>query len=117
MEFVSKPLIGFGLGYAVDSLYFQRPMNQNLYFATSIGLGLALADVIGKYAIPHNAGRTLETRVLEVALATGMVSAIDSYVLEPQRFRNDIGSRTLAIVGIEIVANYIDDMVMNKSVV
>lgn len=114
-ELISRPLICGAVGTAIDRFYFGRnDMRRNIAFGGAIASGVLFADVVGQHVIPNSHAKNLETRIMEVGLATGSVVVLDRYVFN-QGSRPDM-SRILSIVASEVLGDYVDGMIMNKNV-
>ena len=59
--------------------------------------------------------KTLETRVLEIAIATGVTYGINKTVLNNDLRPNDILQKVGVILAADFVAEYIDDYMNNRA--
>jgi hypothetical protein len=58
--------------------------------------------------------KTLETRVLEIAIGTGATVAINKFVLNNDLRPNDILQKVGVILAADFVSEYIDDYMNNR---
>lgn len=119
MEFLSKPaLAGLVAGLASRFTSSNDLAGEDIVLGISTAIGVLGGEVLGKYVIPNNEGRTLETRVLQTSLSVGTVLAIDSYVMGvPVASNGGVFRKTALVVFGEMGGDYLSDMLYNKSVV
>ena len=117
-----KPFFAGALIVAADKLILMQPdMNSSLYFGLAGFAGIFAAQYIAPM-LPNNQAqistmldtKTLETRVLEIAIATGVTYGINKAVLNNDLRPNDLLQKVGVILAADFVAEYIDDYMNNR---
>jgi hypothetical protein len=117
-----KPFFAGALIIAADKfILMQSDMNSSLYFGLSGAIGIFGAQYIAPM-LPNNQAqistmldtKTLETRVLEIAIGTGATVAINKFVLNNDLRPNDILQKVGVILAADFVSEYIDDYMNNR---
>ena len=117
-----KPFFTGGLIVALDKFVLMQPdMNSSLYFGVAGVVGIFAGQYIAPM-LPNNQAqistmldtKTLETRVLEIAIATGVTYGINKAVLNNDLRPNDLLQKVGVILAADFVAEYIDDYMNNR---
>ena len=118
-----KPFFTGGLIVALDKFVLMQPdMNSSLYFGVAGVVGIFAGQYIAPM-LPNNQAqistmldtKTLETRVLEIAIATGVTYGINKAVLNNDLRPNDLLQKVGVILAADFVAEYIDDYMNNRA--
>ena len=117
-----KPFFTGGIIIALDKFVLMQPdMNSSLYFGVAGVVGVFAGQYISPM-LPNNQAqistmldtKTLETRVLEIAIATGVTYGINKAVLNNDLRPNDLLQKVGVILAADFVAEYIDDYMNNR---
>ena len=117
-----KPFFTGGIIIALDKFVLMQPdMNSSLYFGVAGVVGIFAGQYIAPM-LPNNQAqistmldtKTLETRVLEIAIATGVTYGINKAVLNNDLRPNDLLQKVGVILAADFVAEYIDDYMNNR---
>ena len=118
-----KPFFTGGIIIALDKFVLMQPdMNSSLYFGVAGVVGIFAGQYIAPM-LPNNQAqistmldtKTLETRVLEIAIATGVTYGINKAVLNNDLRPNDLLQKVGVILAADFVAEYIDDYMNNRA--
>lgn len=106
----AKPLACAVSAGLIDRFYFsQMQLMPNLAFGASVGIGVLAADQIAKRTGHTAVGKSLEARAMEVGLSTALALGTDNFVFREARSEYEMPQRVMAIVGSEIIGEYIAD--------
>jgi hypothetical protein len=115
-----KPIAAIGVAVALDKYVLnQQDLNSSLYFGVATGAGIAAAGLFKAYlpdlsttfaTTSYYSAKTVETRLLEVALATGAGYAVNTYVLKNTSYNNeDMMKRLAVVVATDFISEYMSD--------
>ena len=118
-----KPFFTGGIIIALDKFVLMQPdMNSSLYFGVAGVVGVFAGQYISPM-LPNNQAqistmldtKTLETRVLEIAIATGVTYGINKAVLNNDLRPNDLLQKVGVILAADFISEYIDDYMNNRA--
>ena len=118
-----KPFFTGGIIVALDKFVLMQPdMNSSLYFGVAGVVGIFAGQYIAPM-LPNNQAqistmldtKTLETRVLEIAIATGVTYGINKAVLNNDLRPNDLLQKVGVILAADFISEYIDDYMNNRA--
>ncbi len=115
-----KPIAAIGIAIALDKYVLNQPdLNSSLYFGVATGAGVAAAglfstylpDLSATFATTSNySAKTVEKRLLEVAMATGAGYAVNTYIFKNTTYNNeDFMKRLAVIVATDFISEYMSD--------
>jgi hypothetical protein len=109
-DLVTKPLVTGAVAAAADRFWFSGNMSSALAFGGATALGVAGADLIGRYALKgeHLVSKSIETRAMEIAGSSALALAADRFVFEKDR-AYEVPQRIGAVVASEIIAEWLTD--------
>ena len=118
VTYLAKPATTAAVAGAADYFFLgQKNIKNAAVFGASIGGAVLIADAIGNHALGGGAiTKSLERRALEIGLTSG--AGIGVYMfLDPVQSRATKNSdKLMAIIGSEIVADYIVESFVFKSI-
>ena len=119
----TKPIAMAACVVAADKyLLGETDMNRSLYFGVSGAAGVYAAGLIAPM-IPfetflpdgsYTDARTLELRLLEVSVATGVGFVINKFVLKNEYYMDQELKKIAVLAGADFVSEYIDDYISGR---
>lgn len=119
----TKPIAMAACVVAADKyLLGETDMNRSLYFGASGAAGVYAAGLIAPMVpfetfLPDGSytdARTLELRLLEVSVATGVGFVINKFVLKNEYFMDQELKKIAVLAGADFVSEYIDDYISGR---
>lgn len=118
-----KGVSAFALSIAIDKYYFQNDdMKSNAMYAAATTAGILLGSKLGEQIpaiIGDSAGlytgKLVSQRVVEIATGGIAAYAINSYAFKNEYNRDLYMQKLLAIVAIDVAAEYLTDYVLGTS--
>lgn len=109
-ELVTKPLVSGAVAAVADRYWFSGDMSSSLAFGTAVAVGVAGADLVGRYALKNETlvHKSIETRALEVVGGTTLALVADRYVFEKNRMY-EVPQRVGAVIASEILGEYLTE--------
>ena len=115
-----KPLITGGLVVAGDKFIFNEPdLSRSLYFGGATAVGVYGASLVAN-SLPNLGkvgfvdGKTLELRLAEIGLASGLGYGLNRYVLNNDFQYSQMMNKLALIAGADFVGEYLTDYLENR---
>lgn len=116
---LSKPVAAAAVAYGLDTMYFGTPSNRAIPFAAATAAGIYVGSILGHYVPDFSFGllangKSIEQRVMEVAVGGGAAYAINKFYLNNELSKKDMMKRLGAIVVADIASQYFSDYMEGK---
>jgi hypothetical protein len=109
-DLIAKPLVTGAVAALADKYWFSGNMSSAAAFGGATAVGVAGADLIGRYALKGETlvHKSIETRAMEVAGGSALALMADRFVFEKDR-TYEMPQRIGAVVASEIIGEWITD--------
>jgi len=118
-----KPAIAGVTAAALDRYaLINANVNGNLYFGAAVAAGIAsvawvspFIDKPGKDSLLDDIGKSLEGRVLEIAVGTGAAYAVNHFVMRNNYTLSDWASKCMVIACADMVGETVSMLVLHPA--
>ena len=119
----TKPIAMAACVVAADKYILgETDMNRSLYFGAAGAIGVYAAGLVAPLVpfetfLPDGSftdGRTLEIRLLEVGVSTGVGFVLNKFVLKNEYYMDQELKKIAVLAGADFVSEYIDDYISGR---
>lgn len=103
---LAKPASAGVVATAIDKFWFRRTYRESLMFGIAVLGGVLIADASSKKLHGNAISRGLETRLMEVGIASAGALALDAYAFQ-QEVAYEIPERVVAVAVSEMSGEWI----------
>ncbi len=118
---MQKPLLMAGAVVAIDRFVLkQTNLNNSLYFGVAGAIGVYTAGMVATMVplpLPSGTyfdGKTLELRILEITIGSGVAYGINRFVLKNDFNKNDMMLKVGVIAVADVISELADDYLSSR---
>ena len=116
---VVKPLVGGAIAFAADTYILKNTdMKSALMFGGVVAGSFFMASTVGLMVEPllptstsFSLSKTLESRIIEITVASGSAYAINTYLLKNEFNKQNYMYKLAIIVGADLVSETVEEMI------
>ena len=118
---MQKPLLMAGAVVALDRFVLKNSnLNNSLYFGVAGAIGIYMGGMVAK-AIPlplpsgdYFDGKTLELRIAEITIGTGVAYGLNRFVLKNDFNKNEMMKKVGVLAVADVISELADDYLSSR---